>query len=203
MLTIECPNCKRGLRAPDESGDHRVVCPGCNVAFAVVFDGGVLRVVSSCLLIDQPPEALSNQPIAPIESDDRPVWVPLVAVDVENDEAARRTRRLNYTFLIATSSFFAFSLYGGVTQEMGDHAAGGLIALAFFSVVVGSTVTLFVGYFLTPSPVDPHAEREKRLRLMNKAERAVRRDSSGGDTAPLRASPDETPPRDSTKISQG
>ena len=49
MLTIHCPTCKRGLRAPEESGEHRVVCPGCNVAFAVVFEDGVVRPLSTSI----------------------------------------------------------------------------------------------------------------------------------------------------------
>jgi hypothetical protein len=165
MLTIQCPNCKRSLHAPDEGGDHRVVCPGCNVAFAVVFEGGAVRAVSTAVVDELPLSKSAEDPHPTLE--DRgppPQWIPSILPYVTNDAVARRTRRLNWTFAIATTWIFVYRAMGGVLQdEMGHFSGTKFVLVAGTSVVMAGLVTVFVGIFITPPPIETYEKGDEIL----------------------------------------
>jgi hypothetical protein len=91
MLTIDCPNCKRGLQSPDESGDHRVVCPGCNVTFVVLVENGVVRTFFTSIT----PELPIEEPTPIINQTEPPVLLPPINSSVYEDADLTQTRSIH------------------------------------------------------------------------------------------------------------
>jgi hypothetical protein len=168
MLSIECPNCKRGLQAPDESGDHRVVCPGCNVPFAVVLENGAVHTVSTSVSTELPPE----KPTPLMEVDEPPEYLPPIVSSVYDDEGARRTRHIHASFKFGFLGSLAFLLY----MTLSDHKAPSgwqefiaLLPLILISAaLLGGCFTLFVACVLTPKS-ESRARGDEALRRMWKA----------------------------------
>ena len=168
MLTIECPNCKRGLRAPQASGEDRVLCPACNAAFAVVFEGGAVRAVSTSVVDELPSAKSADNPQPILEDRGPPQWIPSILPYVTNDAVARRTRRLFWTFVNSTVWIFAYSsLTGGLEDQLGKFSGIQLAGVAFCSVLLGGLVMLFVGIFIMPQPIEKHEKGAEILRRLN------------------------------------
>ena len=171
MLTIHCPTCKRALRAPFESGDHRVVCPGCTVVFSVVVENGVVRTHSTSVSCEEPSEKPSPQ----LELDDPPQLLPAIESSVFEDEGERRTRRIHALFKFGFLCSVAILVY--MTLSDNKAPSGWLEFLALLPVIsiaafiFAAGFSLILGNIFSLKP-ESRTQGDEALRRMWKALRA-------------------------------
>ena len=149
MLSIPCPTCKRVLSAPIVSGEHRVVCPGCNAAFAVVVEAGVRRSLSTSVF-DQPPEWLT----IPMEIDAPPALVTTMDSNVLHDEASIRSRRIDNAFWVGFFLMLGFMTLSWLFDE-NDQFGGWefftrIPLILFYAWISGGTLSFVAAILLTP-----------------------------------------------------
>ncbi len=165
MHTIHCPTCKRVLHAPDESGDHRVTCPGCNVAFAVVVEDGVVRVLSTSISTEVP----SEKPTLRMEVEEPPGLLPALNSSVYEDEGSYRARRIHTLFVYSFLGSFAFFGY----MILSDRGAPAgwleflvfLPATLFMACLFGGFFSLLVGNIVSYK-AETHMRGDRALRRM-------------------------------------
>ena len=178
MLTIECPNCKRGLRAPDESGEHRLVCPGCNSTFTVLVEAGVLRASSTSVLAQQPEE-----PTAPIETGATQALLSRVNSNVYHDEESIRTQRIDNAFWLGFFCMFGFIIIGCLFDEKDRFGWWEFLTrlplILLAAGMSGGVLAFGVGMILTPKS-ESRAKADALLRRMRKANLVVRQSSIVG-----------------------
>ena len=167
LFTIYCPNCKRGLRAPDERGDHRVACPRCDAAFTVAVEAGIVHI-SRTSVVAQSPEP--TRP--PVEKGVPPNLRPPINSIVDEDEGSRRTRQIHAAFRISFLGSFAFLL---TMCFIDDNNRFGwaefftwLPLLLLGAGMLGGAFTVLVAGILTPKSVSG-AKRDEALRRKNTA----------------------------------
>lgn len=168
MPTIECPNCKRGLRAPDEGGDHRVVCPRCNATFTVLVEAGVLRALSTSVY-DQQPEWLT----VPMEIEPPPALLSRVESNVYHDEESIRTQRIDNAFWLGFFCTFVcgLSCLFDENDRFGWWEFFTRIPLILIIATVSGVVVAFVGGMVLTPKSQSRARADALLRRMRKADR--------------------------------
>lgn len=190
MLTIECPNCKRSLQAPDESSDHRVVCPGCNATFTVLVEAGVLLALSTSIY-DQQPEWLT----APMELEPPPALLSRVETNVYYDEESIRTQRSKYAFWLVFFCMVAFLIVVCLFDEKDRFGKWDfctrLPLILIAAGMCGEFFAFLVGIVLTPKS-QSRARADALLRRMPKTNRDEESPSEAVDQSSLR--PKDPPP---------
>jgi hypothetical protein len=181
VLTVNCPNCKRALQAPEESGDHRVRCPACGVSFTVEFASGAVRASMPEGIRKEPPP----QPEPSIVADDPPEWPAVGEHDVYFDTDNVRTRRINTTFMVVTTGCLALGLALLVAADAYELTCHSVVALLAVPPACGLIAALVVSYFVTPNdaqlnPTLSEAPEGKRWRKP----RRNRRQTDTGQPAP-------------------
>jgi uncharacterized protein YbaR (Trm112 family) len=202
MHIIHCPTCKRVLHAPDESGEHRVVCPGCNVSFAVVFEDGVVRTLSISVSTEEP----SEKPTPLVEVDEPPVWLPAINVSVYEDEGLRRTRRIHAWFAVGflgSFAFFAFMLSTERRPPSWLEFLALLPAVGFVACLIGGAFALVVGNLISYKPESYKESYKQGEEALNRMWKALRADDPAPDDSeaprpprPVDPSPTDVAPKD-------
>ena len=202
MLTVHCPTCKRVLHAPEERGAHRVACPGCGAAFAVVCEGGIGRTVSTSVSARVPFE----KPTMPMEVDESPNLVSATGSTVFESEKQRRTRHIHLAFEIGFCGSLAILVYLVLFEEEGRFEwvefCSQLPLIFFVSAVLGGYFAFFVAMVLMVKS-GPRARGAKILRQMRKASHAdAHTPADDGAAAPTDSGghfldPTGVPPKDS------